>query len=75
LHQAAFTVAAVLSWIKPALTPHDCFHQHGIDLMFERDCSNETIVLLKPRRTHPFKQRVNRITRDQREVSEARSEC
>jgi hypothetical protein len=34
LHQAALSMAALLFWIEPALTPDDGFHQHRIQMMF-----------------------------------------
>ncbi len=34
LHQAALSMAAMLFWIEPALTPDDGFHQHRIQMMF-----------------------------------------
>ena len=49
--------------IEPAFTPNDGFHQHRIKLVFQRDGPDEAIVLLKPSRTHPFVNRVNRIPR------------
>src|SRR5947207_9523719 len=72
LHKPAFSVAAMFSRIKAALAPNDRFHQHGIEMMFNRDAANQSIVLLKPRRTHPFVERVNRIPRSHCEVSKDR---
>src|SRR6266480_837915 len=63
LHEPALAVSAILSGIEPAFTPNDGFHQHRIKLVFQRYGPNEAIVLLKPRRTHPFVNRVNRIPR------------
>jgi len=34
LHQAALSMAAMLLWIEPALTPDDGFHQRRIQMMF-----------------------------------------
>src|SRR5437870_13467039 len=63
LHKPAFAVAAMFSRIEAALAPNDCFHQHRVEMMFNRDDANDAIVLLKPRRAHPFVKRVNRIPR------------
>src|SRR5205814_4817684 len=71
LHKPAFSVAAMFSRIEAALAPNDRFHQHGIEMMFNCDAANQSIVLLKPRRTHPFVERVNRIPRSHCEVSKA----
>ena len=54
LHESALSVAAMFSWIEAALTPHDCFHEHRIKMMFGCDGTNQAIVLMKPCRAHPF---------------------
>ena len=63
LHEPALPVAAIFVRIEPALTPDDRFHEHGIELMFDRDDANEAVVSLKSRRAHPFVNRVNRVPR------------
>src|SRR6266540_440557 len=75
LHKPAFAVAAMFSRIEAALAPNDGFHQHGIKVMFNRDAANQRIILLKPRRTHPFVERVNRISRSHCEISKSCSQC
>ena len=75
LHESALSVAAMFSWIEAAFTPHDCFHQHRIKMMFGRDGPNQAIVLMKPCRAHPFVKRVDRIARSHGEVSETCGKC
>ena len=43
-------------------------------MMFGRDGANQAIVLMKPRRTHPFIKRVDRIARSNSEINEARGQ-
>ena len=74
LHEAALSMTPILSRIKPALTPNDRFHQHRIQVMFNCHRANEAIVLLKPRRAHPFVKRVKRIPGNECEIGKARSE-
>src|SRR4029077_9623365 len=74
LHEPALPVAAIFVRIEPALTPNDRFHEHGIELMFDRDDANEAVVPLKSRRAHPFVNRVNWVPRYDCEVNEARSQ-
>jgi len=52
----------MFSWIETALTPNDRFYKHRVEMMFGCDNANEAIVLMKPRRAHPFVKRVDRIT-------------
>src|SRR5216117_2037624 len=63
LHEPTLPATAMLFRIEPALTPNDSFHEHGIELMFDRDDANEAVVSLKSRRAHPFVNRVNRVAR------------
>ena len=51
----------MFSRIEAALTPNDRFHKHRIEMMFGCDNANQAIVLMKPRRAHPFVKRVDRI--------------
>jgi hypothetical protein len=75
LHKPAFSVAAMFSRIEATLAPNHRFHQHGIEVMFERDAANQGIALLKPRRAHPFVERVNRIPRSHCEITKSCSQC
>src|SRR4030095_6132000 len=70
LHESALSVAAIFSWIEAALTPHDCLHQHGIEMMFGCNGAKQAIVRMKPCRAHPFIKRVDRIARSHSEISE-----
>src|SRR5262249_52658465 len=75
LHKAAFSMAAMFSRIEAALAPNDRFHQHGIKMMSNRDATNQSIILLEPRRTHPFVKCINRISRPHAEISKPCSQC
>ena len=44
-------------------------------MMFYRDPANQGIILLKPRRAHPFVKRINRISRPHAEISKPCSQC
>src|SRR5436190_22946442 len=68
-------MAAMFLGIEPALPPDDGFHQHRVEMMFERNAPDEPVVPMKPGRTHPFVKYVQRITRFNCEISKCRSDC
>src|SRR6266576_6158881 len=74
LHESPLFVGPMFSRVEAALTPNDRFHKHWVEMMFGCNNANHAIVLMKPRRTHPFVERVDRIARSDAEISETCSQ-
>src|ERR1700730_5877554 len=74
LHKTALAFAAKFLRIETAFAPCDRLDQHGIEMMGGGSRSNQTVILLKTRRTDPLEQRVNRIARARGQISEAGAE-
>src|SRR5205823_12689011 len=58
LHESALSAAAMFAWIEAALTPHDCFHEARINVVFGCGSAHEAMVPMKPCRTQPLVKRL-----------------